>query len=125
MRAATVLLLALSLALLAGCKRETAPSAVARPVASIEVKGRRVDIMAAANGFQPNTVTVKQGEPTTLVFTRTTDETCATEVVFPEISLKKDLPLNQQVAVEVPVDKPRTLAFQCGMAMFKSKVVIE
>jgi plastocyanin domain-containing protein len=123
MRAVTAVLLVAML----GCKKEPAPaSAPAKPVASVEVKNaRRVDIMAGANGFQPNTVTVKQGEATTLVFTRTTDETCATEVVFPEINLTKKLPLNEQVAVEVPVDQARTLAFQCGMAMFKSKVVIQ
>jgi plastocyanin domain-containing protein len=119
---------ALLLVLFVGCKREQpapAPAPAAKPVASVEVKGRRVDVTAGANGFQPSTVTVKQGEPTTVVFTRTTDETCATEVVFPEIKLKKDLPLNQQVAVELPVDTSRTLAFQCGMGMFKSKVVIQ
>lgn len=125
MRAATVLLLIA----LVGCKRESAPSPApapaAKPVASIDVKGRRVDITAGANGFQPSSIAVKQGEPTTLVFTRTTDETCATEVVFPEINLKKDLPLNQQVAVEVPAGEARTLAFQCGMGMFKSKIVIQ
>ena len=110
--------------LLIGCKKEQQPAA-AKPVASVDVKGKRVDVTAGANGFSPKEVTVKQGEPTTLVFTRTTDETCATEVVFPEINLKKALPLNQQVAVEVPVDKSRTLAFECGMGMFKSKVVIQ
>ena len=116
--------LALVAILLFACKKEQAAPPAPKP-APIEVTGRRVDITAAANGFTPKEVTVKQGEPTTLVFTRTTDETCATEVVFPEIKLEKKLPLNQQVAVEVPVDKARTLAFQCGMAMFKSKVVIE
>ncbi len=121
MRLATVLFLVLAF----GCKRAPEPAPAAKPVASIEVKGHRVDITANANGFKPNNVTIKQGEPTTLVFTRTTEETCATAVVFPEINLKKDLPLNQQVAVEVPVDKARTLAFQCGMGMYKSKVVIE
>lgn len=123
MRAAMVLFFVLTF----GCKREAPAPAdkPAAPVASIDVKGRRVDITAGSNGFKPNNVAVKQGEATTLVFTRTTDETCATEVVFPEINLKKDLPLNKQVAIEVPVDKSRTLAFQCGMGMYKSKVVIE
>lgn len=115
--------LVLTLALVA-CKKEQ-PTPAKPPPAAIDVKGRRVDVTAGAAGFAPKAVTVKKGEPTTLVFTRTTDETCATEVVFPEIKLKKDLPLNQQVAVELPVDTSRTLAFECGMGMFKSKVVIE
>lgn len=113
--------------LLCSCKKEPAPAIekAAAPVASVEVKGRRVEVTASANGFSPKNVAVKKGEATTLVFTRTTDETCATEVVFPEIKLKKDLPLNKQVAVELPVDTARTLAFECGMGMFKSAVVIE
>ena len=111
--------------LLCACKKEPAPAPAPAKAAPIEVKGRRVEVTAGANGFTPKNVAVKKGEATTLVFTRTTDETCATEVVFPEIKLKKDLPLNKQVAVELPVETARTLAFECGMGMFKSAVVIE
>jgi plastocyanin domain-containing protein len=108
------------------CKKsEAQPSPTPAAVASITVSGKRIDVKASGEGFTPNAINVKKGEATTLVFTRTTDDTCATKVVFPEIKLEKDLPLNQQVAVELPVDKDRTLAFQCGMGMFKSKVVIQ
>lgn len=120
------LLLALGLCLLACKKDEPAPPAPAAAApAPIEVKGKRVDITASSAGFSPKEVTVQKGEATTLVFTRTTDDTCATEVVFPEIKLEKKLPLKQPVAVEVPVGEARTLAFQCGMGMYKSKVVIQ
>lgn len=94
-------------------------------VLSPAANARRVEITANGDGFQPSSVAVKKGEPTTLVFTRTTNDTCATAVVFPELGIKKDLPLKQPVAIEVPTDKARTLAFQCGMGMYKSKVVIE
>jgi plastocyanin domain-containing protein len=114
------------------CKRDETSTEPAKPAPSVapprvegEVKGRRVDVTASGSGFAPKEVKVKQGEPTTLVFTRTTNETCATEVVFPELKLTKDLPLNQPVAIEVPVDAARTLSFECGMGMFKSKLVIE
>ncbi len=115
---------------LAACKGEPAPAPVveappAPPPAPIEVKGKRVDVTASADGFQPNAITVTKGEATTLVCTRTTNETCATEVVFPELKLEKKLPLNQPVAIEVPADESRTLAFHCGMKMYKSMVVVE
>lgn len=84
----------------------------------------QIDITANDKGFQPSSVTVKKGARATLVFTRTTDDTCATEVVFPELSLKKDLPKDQPVAIPVPSDKEQTLTFQCGMGMYKSSVVI-
>jgi plastocyanin domain-containing protein len=107
------------------CKKGEAQPSPAPAASPITVTGKRIDVKASGEGFTPNAITVKKGEPTTLVFTRTTDDTCATKVVFPDIKLEKDLPLNQQVAVELPVDKDRTLAFQCGMGMFKSKVVIQ
>jgi len=84
----------------------------------------QIDVTASEKGFQPSSVNVKKGSPATLVFTRTTDDTCATEVVFPELSLKKYLPKNQPVAITIPTDKAQTLTFQCGMGMYKSSVVV-
>ena len=101
-----------ALALVLACAKETPPAP------------GQVDVTANEKGFQPSTVTVKKGAPATLVFTRTTDDTCATKVVFPELSLEKDLPKNQPVAITVPTENARTLTFQCGMGMYKSSVVI-
>jgi plastocyanin domain-containing protein len=104
----------------AACKRGDAGSATAAPA-----DGKPIAIRADENGFTPTSVAVKKGSPASLIFTRTSDETCAKEVVFPEIKLKKDLPLNAPVTVDVPSGDARTLTFQCGMGMFKGKVVIE
>jgi len=87
--------------------------------------GRSVAIEANEKGFTPTSVALKKGEATTLVFTRTTDETCAKQVVFPELHVTKELPLKQPVAFDVPVGDARTLTFQCGMGMFKGKIVID
>lgn len=86
--------------------------------------GGVVPITADSDGFKPSSVTFPKGATAKLVFTRTTDDTCATEVVFPELDLKKDLPKGTPVTIEVPTDKERTLTFQCGMGMYKSSVVI-
>jgi plastocyanin domain-containing protein len=32
--------------------------------------------------------------------------------------------MNQPVDIEIPSNQARTLTFQCGMGMFKSKVVV-
>ncbi len=88
-------------------------------------ESKAIQVTADAKGFTPSSVTLPKDRPASLVFTRTTDETCAKEVVFPEINLKKDLPLNTPVTIDVPTTTARTLTFQCGMAMYKSKVVIQ
>lgn len=84
-----------------------------------------VAVKVDENGFSPSNIALKKGEPATLRFTRTTTETCADKVVFPELKLTKDLPVNE--AVEIPIDtkEPKTLGFECGMGMYKSKVVIQ
>lgn len=84
-----------------------------------------VAVTADDHGFTPSSVTFKKGAPASLVFTRTTDDTCAKEVVFPELNnLKKDLPKNQAVTIDIPTDKEQKLTFQCGMGMYKSSIVV-
>lgn len=83
-----------------------------------------VPVTAGEDGFKPSSVTFAKGSAGKLVFTRTTDDTCATEVVFPELDIKKDLPKGKPVTVDIPTDKAQKLTFQCGMGMYKSSVVI-
>lgn len=83
-----------------------------------------VPVIVDDNGFNPSSVTFKKGAPASLVFTRTSEETCATEVVLPELNVKKDLPKGKPVTIDIPTDKEQTLTFQCGMGMYKSAVVI-
>jgi plastocyanin domain-containing protein len=83
-----------------------------------------LSVTADGEGFHPSTVDVKKGAPLTLEFKRTSDATCATEVVFPELKLEKKLPLGEVVAIQVPTDVDRTIGFQCGMGMYKSKIIV-
>lgn len=84
----------------------------------------KVLITADARGFHPASIETTKGQRTTLEFRRTTDETCATSVVFPELKIEKALPLNQAVTVELPVGSSSTLTFQCGMGMYRGKIVV-
>jgi len=108
-------------------KAETRPEpAVSAAVTSAvaPASGGTTAITVDSDGFKPSSVKLKKGAPATLVFTRTTDDTCATEVVFPQLDIKKALPKGQAVSINVPTDKEQTLTFQCGMGMYKSSVVV-
>jgi plastocyanin domain-containing protein len=84
-----------------------------------------VAVTVDGDGFSPSRVTVPKGAEVRLVFTRTTDATCAKAVAFPELGITKDLPLKEPVAIVVAGAKAGTYTFQCGMGMYESKLVIE
>ena len=119
--ASYALLLSLACSVLLGCKREN-PSETTR--AAVPVDGH-LRVEAGENGFSPATVAVQKGQKLTLDFVRTSENTCATDVVFPELKIEKKLPLAESVAIEIPTGEARTLAFQCGMGMYKSKIVVQ
>jgi plastocyanin domain-containing protein len=67
------------------------------------------------DGFVPANVKVKAGEPVTLVITRKTDETCATEILIDGTDIKTSLPLNKPAEVAWTPAKPGTVKFGCAM----------
>jgi plastocyanin domain-containing protein len=72
------------------------------------------------HGFEPKTVNVRPGVPTVLKITRTSEMTCATEIVIPTMKIKQDLPLNKTVEVSIGKLKKGEIRFGCGMNMMES-----
>jgi plastocyanin domain-containing protein len=86
--------------------------------------GGSVAVQVDEKGFTPSEVKATKGAPLSLIFTRTSDNTCAKEVVFPELKINKPLPLNSPVAITVPSGEAHAYKFQCGMAMYMGSVVV-
>jgi len=59
----------------------------------------RVVMAVTDKGFEPKNLRVKKGEPVTLLITRKSDATCATEIVIDEHGINTPLPLNKEVTV--------------------------
>ena len=114
-------------ALLPGCSKKADASGESSGPSMLATVGGALTVTAGEHGFAPTSLAIPKGAPgskATVTFVRTTDKTCATEVVFPDLNLTKPLPLNEAVAVDVPSDAARTLTFQCGMAMYKGALVV-
>lgn len=108
-----------------GCNKSEASTTQPGAAPAAPAAQKKVAVVANEDGFAPSEIKLAKGEAATVVFKRTTEKTCATAVDFPELKVKKDLPLNQEVAIDIPTGEARTLAFQCGMGMYKSKIVIQ
>src|SRR5687768_7714267 len=99
----------------AACGEESSlPPSDGRPEVAITVNDR---------GYSPAEATAAAGEPVRLVFTRTTDEGCGQQLVFPDLDIRRDLPLNEPVAVDITMPASGRVAFTCGMDMYRGAVV--
>ena len=88
-------------------------------------EGEPVRITVTKNGYEPFRIQAKAGKPLTLVVTRTTDETCATEIVIPEAEISQDLPLNQAVTITFTPKKTGQLRYSCAMNMFQGVIDVK
>jgi plastocyanin domain-containing protein len=83
-----------------------------------------IRVVVDSQGFSLGSIEVAKGRPIILEFVRTTDGTCAKEIVIPALNIRKPLPLNTPVDILIPADEATTYAFACGMGMFKGSVVV-
>ena len=122
----TMVIIALGAALtaFAACKRD-APPAPRSPAEVVAPASGRVAISVDGEGYHPATIRAAAGRQLTLVFTRTTDECCGQQLMFPSNNLRRDLPLNQPVEVPVTVPATGSLGFTCGMNMYQGTVVVQ
>ncbi len=85
----------------------------------------RVTVEVTNEGFVPKEIPAKVGQPITLVVTRKTDLTCAKQIVFADMGIEKDLPLNEAVEVTLTPDRQGDLRFACDMDMVAGKLIVE
>lgn len=85
----------------------------------------RVVVEVTQEGFVPKQIAAKVGRPITLVVTRKTDATCAKQIVFGDLGVEKELPMNEAVEVTVTPQRQGELRFACGMDMIAGTLLVE
>ena len=100
---------------------------LAGPACAAESKkpGQTIQMTVTEDGYVPATIQARKGEPLTLVITRKTDRTCATELVIKEYGVNQPLPLNQAVTVTFTPSKSGQVKYACGMDMVSGTLVIQ
>jgi len=99
------------------------PPAAAAPGKTAPAAGKTIEMAVTEKGFEPALVKVKKGEPVTLVITRKTDKTCATEIVIDEEKISTKLPLNKPVTVSFTPKKAGEIKYGCAMGKMISGVL--
>jgi plastocyanin domain-containing protein len=119
-------LLLCALVAAAGCSKSSASSSSSAGTASAAPakpgEARKVPIEAGSKGFVPDTIEGKAGEKLDLVFTRTVDGDCMSQVKF-EGQKPIDLPKDQAVSVPITVPTTGKMQFVCAMDMNTGVIV--
>ncbi|MGD9564471.1 MAG: cupredoxin domain-containing protein [Pyrinomonadaceae bacterium] len=88
------------------------------------VRSQSAKVVIGNYGYEPASLRLKRGVPAKVTFLRVSESTCATEVVFAEYGIRRELPLNRAVTVSFTPRKTGEFAFTCGMNMHRGKLIV-
>ena len=83
-----------------------------------------VDI-TVKGGYSPSTISIPKGKTTKINFMRSDPSSCLEEVVLSDFKIRKYLPINQKVTIEVTPKESGEFDFTCGMNMFHGKIIVK
>lgn len=122
--AATLALSAPLAAVASACSRSSAADPAGAPApAGSNVSVRTIDVTVHADRYEPAALEAVEGESLRLRFTRK-GEGCVDQVVFPTLGLKKALPLDQAVTIDLVAPKAGEIPFSCAMDMVRGKLTV-
>ncbi len=87
----------------------------------VEVVGS-IDIIAEG-GYSPEVISIPVGKTTKLNFLRKDGTDCMGEVILSDFRIRKSLPVNRKVTIEVRPKSPGEYVYACGMNMYHGKII--
>ncbi|MBI3103451.1 cupredoxin domain-containing protein [Candidatus Daviesbacteria bacterium] len=75
-------------------------------------------------GYSPEVISVPKGKMTKINFLRTDPTDCLSEVVLGDFKIRKELPLNQKVTVEITPQKVGEFGYSCAMNMYHGRIIV-
>jgi len=86
---------------------------------------QKFTVKITERGFEPVSLKLRRGVQARITFLRTTDQTCATEIVLRDFDIRRALPLNQPVVVTLTPKTKGEFSFTCGMNMMRGKLIVQ
>ena len=74
--------------------------------------------------YQPSSIQVPANREVKLSFLREDDTACAATLVFNDLDIAVQLPLNKSVEIVIPPQKAGEINFTCQMGMYRGKLIV-
>jgi len=94
--------------------------------AEVEVNSDLSELLVTVeNGvYNPARLSIPSGQAVSVKFLRKEASPCAGTVVFADLSISEELPLNKEKIIELPALKPGSYSFTCQMQMYKGELIV-
>lgn len=87
-------------------------------------QGTEFHILVEHGAYQPALVSIPASTPSTLLFKRLDDSPCASQVHLNDLEIHLDLPLNKEVALNLPPLSQGEYPFHCQMNMIQGLIIV-
>ncbi|MFA5773534.1 MAG: cupredoxin domain-containing protein [Candidatus Paceibacterota bacterium] len=89
----------------------------------VKVSGS-VDIIVDG-GYSPEVISIPKGKTTQITFLRKDPTACLEEVILGDFKIKRQLPLNKRVTIDISPTKIGEFTYSCSMGMYHGKIIVE
>ncbi|MFQ5345303.1 MAG: cupredoxin domain-containing protein [Mariprofundus sp.] len=87
--------------------------------------GQIIEIHVCDGVYKPALIEAVVGKGISLKFIREDRSACAGQVIFPELGMQKELPLNRPVVIRLVPEHPGYFTFQCQMGMYRGRLHVK
>jgi len=82
-------------------------------------------LVTVENGvYNPARLSIPAGQTTSVKFLRKEASPCAGTVVFADLSISEELPLNKEKVIQLPALAPGSYSFTCQMQMYRGELIV-
>lgn len=90
-----------------------------------EVDGvQEVTIDVVSEGYAPNVIQVKRGQPIRLRLVTNETYSCARAFTIPSMNIEQLLPLTGETVIDIPAQQPGSVYFTCSMGMYSGLISV-
>ncbi|KKQ76779.1 MAG: hypothetical protein UT61_C0011G0010 [Candidatus Woesebacteria bacterium GW2011_GWA1_39_8] len=83
-----------------------------------------VDIVVEG-GYTPEVISIPKNKTTKINFIRKDSNSCLEEVILGDFKIKKYLPMDQKVTIELTPKKTGEFTYSCAMNMYHGKIIVK
>jgi plastocyanin domain-containing protein len=98
------------------------PSQPSHAESTSQAAVREIEVVVDGGAYKPHRIEVHEGENVRLKFVRKEYNSCTKEVVFPQLIIRRELPPNKPVLIDLGVLKAGEYEFKCGMNMVRGTI---